>query len=172
MCAVSPGHAPHAREAAVLTVEQLSVHMGEEFEPYGVPLLRELVALYADKDKKVADAEMLERGGAGGADARTDATGAAAAVLRLLRARHGLHACREQRAHLAVRRPASPSSAVVVAEGALSGARRACAPPTDATPRAASFPREAILSTRVNRRATTMRARATSAATIARHARR
>ena len=48
--------APHAREAAVLTVEQLSVHMGEEFEPYGVPLLRELVALYADKDKKVADA--------------------------------------------------------------------------------------------------------------------
>ena len=48
--------APSAREAAVLALEQLSLQLGSAFEPYGIPLLRTLVALYADKDKKVADA--------------------------------------------------------------------------------------------------------------------
>jgi elongation factor 3 len=48
--------AQHAREAAVLSIEQLSLQLGSAFEPYGLPLLRPLVALYADKDKRVADA--------------------------------------------------------------------------------------------------------------------
>ena len=48
--------APFAKEAAVLAFEQLSLFLGKSFEPYGVPLLQKLVALYAEKDKKVADA--------------------------------------------------------------------------------------------------------------------
>ena len=51
-----PKEAPCCREAAVLGLEQLSLQLGCAFEPYGIPLLRKLVALYADKDKKVADA--------------------------------------------------------------------------------------------------------------------
>lgn len=52
----APKDAPHAKEAAVLAFEQLSIFLGTAFEPYGIPLLQKLVALYADKDKKVADA--------------------------------------------------------------------------------------------------------------------
>ena len=51
--------APYAKEAATLAIEQLSCQLGPAFEPYGVPLLRPLVALYADKDKRVADAAAL-----------------------------------------------------------------------------------------------------------------
>ena len=54
--AKAPKDAPSAREAAVLGIEQLSLQLGTAFEPYGVPLLRPLVALYADKDMKVAAA--------------------------------------------------------------------------------------------------------------------
>ena len=54
--AKAPKDAPHCKEAAVLAFEQLSLFLGTDFEPYGIPLLQTLVGLYADKDKKVADA--------------------------------------------------------------------------------------------------------------------
>ena len=44
------------RVAPLASLSQLSSHLGVGFEPYGLPLLRPLVALYADKDKRVADA--------------------------------------------------------------------------------------------------------------------
>ena len=47
---------PCAKEAAVLAIEQLSVQLAADFEPYGVPLLRQLVGLYADKERKVVEA--------------------------------------------------------------------------------------------------------------------
>ena len=48
--------APSAREGAVLALEQLSLQLGSQFEPFAVPMMRGLVALYADKEKRVADA--------------------------------------------------------------------------------------------------------------------
>ena len=59
LSASSSKTAPYAKEAATLAIEQLSRQLGTAFEPYGVPLLRPLVALYADKDKRVADAAAL-----------------------------------------------------------------------------------------------------------------
>ena len=47
---------PHARAAAVQAVEELSRQLGSSFEPFGTTLLQKLVALYADKDRKVVDA--------------------------------------------------------------------------------------------------------------------
>ena len=47
---------PCARESAVLAIGQLSKELGASFEPFGIPMMRQLVALYADKDNKVAHA--------------------------------------------------------------------------------------------------------------------
>ena len=52
----TPRGATCSRESAVLAIEQLSLQLGSGFEPFGIPMLRPLVALYADKDKRVADA--------------------------------------------------------------------------------------------------------------------